>query len=347
MTESRARLSPRVSAGLDVARTLAACYVVFHHVANARGWSHGLGLILRFGQEAVLVFFLLSGFVIFANERKRALNPRGYFWRRFRRLYPALLVAMLTSTIVALADGDFTAKFNWPELLGTLAYLQDISFLKPGVIVDPYLGNDPLWSLSYEMAFYLAFPFVLRIWVNNPRRTDMIIGAVCCVSYIVFVAWPNHFSLITAYFLIWWCGAMAADTYLRGASDFRAFLPSLGWLALLCVIAAAAVKILGFKGLGFYPFLPLRHFAVGLVMLIALSNRFGAALASLCLPVAQPAAAVASITYGLYVLHFPLLVSWNRSHTFQGLALGVAVLIPAAYLADRGLNKWLPRAPRN
>ncbi len=50
------KLSARLSASLDVARAIAACYVVLHHVANARGWSNGLGLVLRFGQEAVLIF---------------------------------------------------------------------------------------------------------------------------------------------------------------------------------------------------------------------------------------------------------------------------------------------------
>jgi peptidoglycan/LPS O-acetylase OafA/YrhL len=72
--EDRPKLSARLSASLDVARAIAACYVVLHHVANARGWSNGPGLVLRFGQEAVLIFFLLSGFVIFSNERTR-LEP--------------------------------------------------------------------------------------------------------------------------------------------------------------------------------------------------------------------------------------------------------------------------------
>jgi peptidoglycan/LPS O-acetylase OafA/YrhL len=83
-SEDRPKLSLRLSAGLDVARAAAACYVVLHHVAKARGWSSGPGLALRFGQEAVLIFFLLSGFVIFSNERTRATRPSGYYLRRLR-----------------------------------------------------------------------------------------------------------------------------------------------------------------------------------------------------------------------------------------------------------------------
>jgi peptidoglycan/LPS O-acetylase OafA/YrhL len=51
---NRSRPSRRLSAGLDVARAIAACYVVLHHVANAHGWLTGLGLALRFGQRYAL-----------------------------------------------------------------------------------------------------------------------------------------------------------------------------------------------------------------------------------------------------------------------------------------------------
>jgi peptidoglycan/LPS O-acetylase OafA/YrhL len=341
--EVRKRLSPNLRAGLDVARALATLYVVAHHVANSRGWSHGPGLILRFGQEAVLVFFLLSGFVIFANERCRALTPSGYYWRRIRRIYPALLFSMLVSAAVAFDNGDFGTRFNWSELFTTLASLQDISLLKPGVIADPFLGNDPLWSISYEVAFYLVFPFVLKAWTRNPHRVEMSVGAVCCASYITFVYWPNHFSLVATYFLVWWCGAMAADAYQRGGSNFWAFLPSLSWLALLCVIAGIAVTVTGFRGVGYYPFLPFRHFAVALVFLVVFSNCLGATIAKWCAVFAAPGAAIASISYGLYVLHHPLLVDSVRAQKPNGFLIALVILLGFAYAVDRRFNAYLGR----
>jgi peptidoglycan/LPS O-acetylase OafA/YrhL len=334
-------------AGLDVARAAAACYVVVHHVVDARGWSHGAGLLFRFGQEAVIVFFLLSGFVIFANERERALSPRGYYWRRLRRIYPALIAAMLVSTAVALDNGDLARRFDLGALLGTLASVQDIAALKPGVATDPYLGNQPLWSLSYEMAFYLAFPLVLRAWRARPGATEAIVGASCCLAYALYAIRPNHAALVVAYFQLWWCGAMAADAYGRGARDVRAMARSLGWLAALSATAAVVVVVVGYRGLGFYPVLPLRHFATGLVLVLLLGNRVGAALASRCLVVAAPAAAVASISYGLYVLHYPLLVDWHRAGSPIGLAQAAVVLVAGAWAADRGLDRLLPRAPRD
>ena len=136
------------------------------------------------------------------------------------------------------------------------------------------------------------------------------------------------------------------DSYLRGASDFRPFLPSLSWLAALCGVAATGVFIAGYKGVGFYPFLPLRHFAVGLLLLITLASPLGRLVASRCVLVARPAAALASISYGLYVLHYPILVDSRLSKSWPGLFVAILVLIAASYFADRWLNYRLPRAPR-
>ena len=342
-TEEPPKLSERLIASLDAARAGAACYVVLHHVANARGWSNGIGLVLRFGQEAVLVFFLLSGFVIFANERNRATRPQGYYLRRLRRIYPALFAAMLLSTLVAIDNGTFITEFSLQEMLGTLVSIQDILALKPGVIINPYLNNKPLWSLSYEVGFYAAFPFILKLWLRWPTSTNRVIGWGCCVAYVTYIVAPNHWSLVAAYFLVWWCGAMAAEGYIRGARDVRSLGALLHCLLLLTTIASVAVVVDGYHGLGVYPFLMVRHFAVALLMLITLFGPFGARISPLLHRISKPAAAVASVSYGLYVLHHPLLVDWHRARTAEGLSVAIILLVATSYFVDRKLNRWLPR----
>jgi len=203
-------LSRRMTVALDSARAAAAIYVVLYHLTLEHHLQHGIGLIFALGQEAVIVFFLLSGFVIFANERDRLVPPGGYYLRRFRRIYPPLIVAMLVSTLIYLDDGLFLETFKWRDLIGTLLMVQDISSIKPGVIVDPYLVNGPLWSLSYEMPFYLAFPFAARALARWPNGTHHAIGLLCILSYAVYMLAPNHWTLVAAYFLIWWIGAMCA-----------------------------------------------------------------------------------------------------------------------------------------
>jgi peptidoglycan/LPS O-acetylase OafA/YrhL len=105
------------------------------------------------------------------------------------------------------------------------------------------------------------------------------------------------------------------------------------------------VLITGYRGAGAYPFLMLRHFAASLIMLGVLFGPFGGWLASLFCRVSRPASAIAALSYGLYVLHYPLLVTWRRAQTGPGLTASILLLAALAYVADRQMNRFLPRAP--
>lgn len=347
MPKGKAGLSERTIAGLDAGRATAALYVVIHHVSNASAWTAAMKAPFKFGQEAVIVFFLLSGFVMFANERTRASQPVGYYLRRLRRIYPPLLVAMLTSTLVAWSNGDLAAQFSVEQLTGTLAALQDIPFLKPGVIVEPYLQNEPLWSLSYELAFYLVFPLVLAAWKSSAQLTTHAVGLACCALYVSFALFPNHFSLVGAYFLLWWAGAMAANAYLAGDRDLRALGATYLWLLALCAVAFCVALAVGYENAVVYPGLPLRHF-VGAAILLAIG--FGAPgrwAASASMRFGALFSAAASVSYGIYVLHFPLLLQWKTASTPFGFVLACGLLVVVAAFAERTLGRLLPRAPRD
>jgi len=339
-------LSDRLVASLDLARAVAACYVVVHHFCESRNLVHGLGVVFRFGQEAVIIFFLLSGFVIFANERERALAPAGYYLRRLRRVYPILLIAMVLSAILAWDSHQFTQSFSLSSLIGTLLSVEDISGLKPGVIVDPFLANAPLWSLSYEVAFYLVFPPILMAWKRNTAITNFSIGLGCCLLYVIFAIAPNHFALVGSYFLIWWTGAMIAAAYLDGKRDVRSIADVLIWLIVLSVEALVVVRLKGSHGLGFYPVLMFRHFAFAAIVPIVLFGPVGRMMATVSSALAKPAAWVASISFGLYAFHVPLLVLWTRAYSPIGFALAVLILLGLAYVSERLLPKVLPKAPR-
>jgi peptidoglycan/LPS O-acetylase OafA/YrhL len=228
-----------------------------------------------------------------------------------------------------------------------LAGLQDVSFLKPGVIVDPYLRNDPLWSLSYELAFYVVFPPVLAAWTRSPRLATHMIGLVCCVLYACYALWPNHFALVGAYFLLWWAGAMAARAYLSGARDCRPLVPTLGWMLALCGVAAIVVYVAGYDGVYQFPVLPLRHFCVGLAIMAVFFGPIGRCSATLAMRFGRLFSALASISYGLYVLHYPLLVQWDFAASSGGFVLALCLLLLGSYFAEKTLGQILPRASRD
>lgn len=340
------RLSPRARTGLDGARALAAIYVVLHHVIESRWHFTGVFELFRFAQEAVIVFFLLSGFVIYYNERHRLDRVSGYYMRRVRRIYPPLLLALVVSTIVFALNGNLARAFHWRTLLGTIGGLQDVAFLKPGVIVTPYLHNVPLWSLSYELFFYLVFPLVIVLASAFARKADHIIGSICVAAYVLYVLHPNHWSLVVSYFEIWWVGAMAAKAYLAGGSDFRAVGHSLTWLGALSLIAGLACFHVGYRGLGYYPFLMFRHFAVALLLCVVAFSAVGRKFAAVSFRWRPQLAWLASISYGIYVLHYPLLIQWDFAKTSFGLIVAIALLVILAFLVDRKLNRILAAPKR-
>jgi peptidoglycan/LPS O-acetylase OafA/YrhL len=335
------RLPPHLIAGLDASRALAAIYVVVHHVTNSMHLTSKAALVFRFGQEAVIVFFLLSGFVIFANERYRAADIKGYTFRRVRRIYPPIVFAMIVSTLVAFYNGDLAERFRGSELISTLLSVQDISSLKPGVISDPYLGNAPLWSLSYEVAFYAMFPVALRLWVAHPTPALHGFGAMSCIAYAIFALFPNHWCLVIAYFSLWWTGAAAAAAYLEGGRTVRSLAIPLFWLMALTAIAGVVALIEGPHRSGVYPLLPARHFGFAVLLLLVCFGPIGGRIARLCARRAHIFAAIASISYGLYVLHYPLMVQWTVARSSAaGLAAATLLTVLLAYAVDRrGL--WL------
>ena len=216
-------------------------------------------------------FFLLSGFVIFANERDRAVHIRGYYLRRLRRTYAPFIAAVGISTLSSqlhLISNDF----SWRELLGSVFGLQDVTDLKPGVLVEPFMGNSPLWSLSYEVFFYAIFPFVLRLLKWRMYVTRLGIQFVCIVALVSYFFWPNHCSIVLAYFLIWRLGATLAFLELNNELKVKNALIEI-WGAVASVfVAGIFVFLIGFNGLGLYPFLILRHSAFALcAFIVALS----------------------------------------------------------------------------
>jgi peptidoglycan/LPS O-acetylase OafA/YrhL len=167
---------------LDWIRALAAIAVLIDHVyaflfAFVPPQTVGARILtfpFSLGHEAVLVFFVLSGFLV-AGSVSRAIAGGRWSWpryilRRGTRLYvvlaPALLLGALWDhaglhwlTVAGRYANEMTvdslrAHLAWPVAVANLAFLQKI--------IAPTFGtNGPLWSLSNEFWYYLIFPCAL------------------------------------------------------------------------------------------------------------------------------------------------------------------------------------------
>ncbi len=165
-------------------RGAAASIVAVHHFLQMpiSPWHE---LPLR-GYLAVDVFFVLSGFVLaltyadaFAVDR--GSQPyRDFLIRRVARIYPIFLVILLY-TVLRIALQDPSALASSGALRCVVANLLLIQGwgMAPSLII-------PSWSISTEMAAYLAFPMILRCTLFcDPRRA---LGSALAAALLLMVA---------------------------------------------------------------------------------------------------------------------------------------------------------------
>jgi peptidoglycan/LPS O-acetylase OafA/YrhL len=191
--------------------------------------------------------------------------------------------------------------------------------------------------------FYALFPPVMALWRRRPRLTRHLIGVTAVAAYAAFLIQPNHFALVVAYFSLWWAGAAAAKAYLGGGIRLTALRVEASCLAALVAVAIAGVVIAGFHGSSQYPFLMVRHFGVTLGLLLLLATPVRRALGAVAARTAPVWAWVASISYGIYALHYPLVIQPCQSFGWVVFLPMLGVTVVCAWLVERRLMPLIPK----
>ena len=167
---------------LDSLRGLAALTVVFTHIQSfweaanpptSANFAIFLDLIRPFGYEAVLLFFVLSGFVLSLPAIDG--NPQSYFvfvTRRIFRLYVPYLVALAVAVTLALwlhgsSGSNIFGNCCWFEPVNWRLVSQHVMFLG---LYDTSVFDLPIWSLVHEMRISLLFPFMCAIALRFRNR---------------------------------------------------------------------------------------------------------------------------------------------------------------------------------
>lgn len=262
---------------LEAIRGFAAIYVVFFHILPQKIYLFGIniGLLFRFGSEAVIVFFLLSGFVIrysFHNYTDKSFQ--NFFKRRFVRLYvPLIFIFLLGYLVKSIQEGTLTDP-KWTSLLGNIFMLQDVISLKPNVISETYLGNGVLWSLSYEWWFYMIF-FFLMTYISEKNRNKWIY-TLMIISAFTYLMYPFIVNRIITYFATFWIGVIFAEIHLKKQPyTFKAIRPLTYVLGCILLILGlnlylnfSYTKIYDYP-LVAYPFIEVRHLLAAFLFMFA------------------------------------------------------------------------------
>lgn len=330
---------------LEALRGAASLYVFFHHTLFSFGIiekNSFLGILFSFGQEAVMIFFLLSGFVIALSISRRHYSFKEYFKHRFLRIYTIVLIAWLIS-FISLISSNKIWTLNIQDFLINLIMLQDISFLKPGVFAEPLFGNSPLWSLSYEWWFYMFF-FIHFYLFNKYFSTNYKVFNISALLFsllglVTYALHYNQVSLIVMYYYIWFSGAMVLlflkENILSKQNIFMLFL-SYVIIIISYYFLFMYDKELG--RLGIHPVLELRHYSVAFMgLFVALIfykylNDF-VKKQPLYLKIVNLFASIAPISFGLYVLHYPVKNYFSQFSELSGMLLLIATLLITLFLS--------------
>ena len=216
---------------LDLARGIAAIMVMIGHLRSflfvAPGEVDNISLVDKlfyfvtgFGREAVVTFFVLSGFFITKSivgmVERNDWSWHSYLINRLARLWTVLIPALLLTLMwdqlgISLTDsgyyaGEYLAQYERgaspPGIeLGLLTLLGNVFFLQ-NIETSVYGSNFPLWSLSYEFWYYILFPLAFIPFVTKQRLATRVFNIVL---FCLIVLWLPADVLLLGF--VWLCGS--------------------------------------------------------------------------------------------------------------------------------------------
>jgi peptidoglycan/LPS O-acetylase OafA/YrhL len=337
------------SAYLDLARFIAALLVVASHYLQYGVFGRPLTTILpNLGRESVMVFFVLSGFVIAYTTEHKNQTPRAYVLARCARIYSvALPVLLLAFGVTALAARFGVQAADVYPLQKAWLYIP-FHLLFAGEMwnfaeTPPWLL--PYWSLGYEVWYYVLFGVLY--YLRGATRLSVAAAVLALVG-------PKLWLLLP----VWMSGVYLYHWQKTHAIDQR--LARFGWSLTLVLLAAfkaaGADHALRMLGIEIWPFPALqlrsadRFLADYLVCVLVFVNFLCARFAGFggLARLAGPVRALAAHTFTLYLSHFIVISAWlalyphDTSSAFDiaALTLLVALVTVALSALTEGRKDW-------
>ena len=191
-------MNPAFSIYLDLVRFLAAFCVFFHHLnvkfigKDILWWRLG-----QYGEIAVIIFFVLSGYVIAHVISTREKSLATYAISRIARLYSVIVPALILTFIL-----DYFGQLSQPEIYSNAlakppswtGYICSLIFINEFQIfrfdgIQPG-SNGPFWSLSFEVTYYLMAGILVF-----QRRLVLTLGValLLCAGPTIIILMPLWF----------------------------------------------------------------------------------------------------------------------------------------------------------
>jgi peptidoglycan/LPS O-acetylase OafA/YrhL len=170
---------------LDLLRVIAALLVLVAHLSDPAITDGTITLPNQIGYSAVMIFFVLSGYVISYVATEREFTLSDFAVSRIARLYsvviPALIVTMLADIIVLharpffmadeLVDGIPTYQYEkWPKyIIMNLLFANNTWWVGR----ETEFSNGVYWSMCFEVYYYVIF--AVAFYLKSVNRAVLLL----------------------------------------------------------------------------------------------------------------------------------------------------------------------------
>ncbi|MCC6072010.1 acyltransferase family protein [Massilia sp. GCM10020059] len=338
LQQTNLRTDYQHSVAISLLRGLAALQVAAAHVraqfypglstiADPSAGYQALAFFTGFAHQAVVIFFLLSGWLVGGSLMNKLNEPHAmlsYAIDRITRLWIVLAPAFVASLLIGVAIGALSPpgggdgipeEYTLATFVGNLFGLQDLA-------VPRYGGNFALWSLTYETWYYVLFPLAVLMFARQGGWAK----ASAAVAVTV-IAWHLN-AAILLYFTLWLLGAGCSRIQVDAS-------PMAKWtLAGVFVLVATWFRLKGSNDILVEEsyLQDLLYSLLFLALLCSLQSKVGPA-DRLVLRLGRIGSFFAEFSFSLYVIHVPLIFLVRHINKSQ---LGIERLDPAS-LSDFGL----------
>ncbi|MES2757173.1 MAG: acyltransferase [Pseudomonadota bacterium] len=280
----------------------AAMYPGLRTVADPTLAYQGLAFFTGFAHQAVLLFFVISGWLVGGSLLNKAGQPdaiANYAIDRVTRLWTVLIPTFLLTILFSLGTGETVARgvdFSLGNEFSAVAFAGNLVGLQGGVALPEFGGNFPLWSLANETWYYVMFPLLVVLFTS--RRVGARVGSAAAL---IAMASALPYDIVL-YFSIWLLGVAFSRIRIDAGIVARCV-----WLLLLLAVSVY-YRLTGIND-DIGPAAFVQDLICSLMFLVFLSSlQFKAAPTSKWQrPLAKVCKFFAEFSFTLYVLHVPLI----------------------------------------
>lgn len=328
------------SNNFDLLRLLFASTVVMWHAYALSGASQLQFLARVFSADlAVKAFFVVSGYlVVMSCETSSSLA--SYAGKRVRRIYPGYVAVILAcvatgAALTTFPVADYVGAAALRYLAANLAFLNFLRPTLPGVFAsNPWQEvNGALWTLKIEVMFYAFVPILIWLYRRLGRATVLVSLYFLSVLYRIAAGWAYDVTGASLWLQLQRQLPGQLAFFVVGAALYLYRNESKGRWTILCALGVVSYAVYSLAGLPALRAL-LEPAAVGI----------GVVFAACGLPYLGNFARFGDMSYGVYIIHFPVIQSlialgvYARSPV-TGLGLTIALTAALAQLSWHLIEK--------